>query len=124
MYIGGISAYALKNRSGKLIAGVGTGEYGGRDLAALGMCADFKSRLIWTAWYRKGSSDANGKSVDEASSLDGSQAAGFAAADGKAVFAATVGGGQLVNVNALQAAPSPDLSITDTVAFVDVFPMR
>jgi uncharacterized protein YjdB len=124
VYIGGISAYALENRSGKKIAGQSTGEYGGTDVTMLVVSEDFKTRLIWTAWNKEGPNDSNANGIREAYDAFGSEVVGFAASNGTAVIAARAGGGQLVTVNALQASPSPDLSKSNSDAFVGVFPMR
>ena len=123
VYIGGISAYALENRSGQRVAGQSIGEYGGTDVAMLVVSEDFKTRLIWTAWNKQSPNDKNANGIPESYDGAGSEVVGFAAADGKAVIAARAGGGQLVTVNALQAAPSPDLSAADSEAFLGVIPM-
>ena len=124
VYIGGISVYAIENRRGTKIAGQSTGEYGRTDVTMLVVSEDFKTRLIWTAWNKESPNDKNANGINEAYDTFGSEVVGFSASNGTAVIAARAGGGQLVTVNALQPTPSPDLSVSDSDAFVGVCPMR
>ncbi len=108
IYVGGVSAAHIQNRSANHIAGQRVGTYQG-DLATLVVTPDMRTRLSWTPWNAEG-----GRS--------GSEFSDMVVRDGLVATAMTTAEGKMITHEAMQPEPHESQSEVDRDIYLSIWP--